>query len=153
MPLDFPASPAVDDTYTFNDRTFIYDGTKWILDVASTVVNEPKVLTILDLADTDSFAVTKTNRPMIVQEFDAVIDAGTNGIINITTDVFLDFDNKDYRPAANGALAGSGTDLSGQFTNDITETTRTQWDIGAFAIGNIPNNLRRILNKRFVFLL
>jgi hypothetical protein len=29
MPLNFPSSPSVNDTYTFNNKTWIWDGTKW----------------------------------------------------------------------------------------------------------------------------
>ena len=31
MPLDFPASPSLNDTYTYQDRTWIWNGSAWIL--------------------------------------------------------------------------------------------------------------------------
>ena len=36
MPLDFPASPSVNDTYTFSDRTWKWNGEGWQLDVEYT---------------------------------------------------------------------------------------------------------------------
>ena len=29
MPLDFPASPELNRTYTYNGITYVYDGQKW----------------------------------------------------------------------------------------------------------------------------
>ena len=29
MPLDFPASPVVNQTYTYGNITYVYDGQKW----------------------------------------------------------------------------------------------------------------------------
>jgi hypothetical protein len=52
----------------------------------------------------------------------------------ITTAAFTDYASGDYTPASGGALDGAGTDLSAFFTDDITGTTRTQWDIGAYAV-------------------
>lgn len=57
---------------------------------------------------------------------------GTNPITGITTADFEDYAGGSYRPAAGGALAGAGVDLSAEFTDDITGDTRTQWDIGAY---------------------
>lgn len=59
---------------------------------------------------------------------------GANSITGLTTAAFTDYANGDYTPASGGALDGAGTDLSAFFTDDITGSTRTQWDIGAYGI-------------------
>lgn len=38
----------------------------------------------------------------------------------------------DFRLQNSGLLNAAGTDLSGTFTTDVTNSTRTQWDVGAF---------------------
>lgn len=38
----------------------------------------------------------------------------------------------DFRLQNSGLLNNAGTDLSGTFTTDVTNSTRTQWDVGAF---------------------
>lgn len=30
MPLDYPSSPSVNDVYTFNGKTWTWDGTAWV---------------------------------------------------------------------------------------------------------------------------
>lgn len=30
MPLDFPAAPTINDTYTYGGRTWTWDGTSWV---------------------------------------------------------------------------------------------------------------------------
>jgi hypothetical protein len=57
---------------------------------------------------------------------------GANSVDNITSAAFEDYAGGDYAPADSGVLDGAGTDLSGIFTDDITGTTRSTWDIGAF---------------------
>lgn len=59
---------------------------------------------------------------------------GTSSVDNITSAAFADYAGGDYSPASSGALDGAGTDLSAQFTDDITGATRSQWDIGAYGI-------------------
>lgn len=59
---------------------------------------------------------------------------GTSPVTNITTAAFVDYAGGDYSPEAGGALDGAGSDLSAFFTHDITGATRTQWDIGAWAV-------------------
>jgi hypothetical protein len=66
---------------------------------------------------------------------------GTNNIANdasanlsgLVTGDFANFAGNDFRPAASGNLDGTGADLSGNFTDDITGGTRDGWDIGAYA--------------------
>ena len=31
MPLNFPASPATNDTYAFGDKTWIWNGSAWLI--------------------------------------------------------------------------------------------------------------------------
>jgi hypothetical protein len=57
---------------------------------------------------------------------------GANSVDNITSAAFEDYAGGDYAPADSGVLDGAGTDLSGILTDDITGTTRSTWDIGAF---------------------
>jgi hypothetical protein len=61
---------------------------------------------------------------------------GSAGTTVIDSTAFVDYNADpslgDYNPAPSGLLDGTGTDLSGTFTDDITGQTRTQWDIGAY---------------------
>jgi hypothetical protein len=59
---------------------------------------------------------------------------GANQQTDISEADFVDYAGADYNPATGGKLDGTGTDLSGTFTDDITGGTRTQWDIGAYGI-------------------
>ena len=60
--------------------------------------------------------------------------AGTAPVINMPSTAFTNYAGGDYNPAAGQELDGTGADLSGSFTDDITGETRTQWDIGAYGI-------------------
>jgi len=58
---------------------------------------------------------------------------GTAPITGIVAADFYNFAGGDYRAVEGGALDGSGADLSGTFTTDITGATRsTPWDVGAW---------------------
>ena len=59
---------------------------------------------------------------------------GTNSVQPVDwSEEFEDYANGDLRLKAGSALIGAGTDLSADFTTDITGATRTiPWDIGAF---------------------
>jgi len=59
---------------------------------------------------------------------------GANSVDNITSAAFTNYAGGDYTPATSGVLDSAGTNLSANFTDDITGATRTQWDIGAFGI-------------------
>lgn len=59
---------------------------------------------------------------------------GANAQDNISIDDFAGYAAGNYRPAVSGALAGTGTDLSGSFTDDVAGDTRSTWDIGAFIV-------------------
>lgn len=49
---------------------------------------------------------------------------GTGAVTGITSAVFEDYANKDFRPVASSAVDGAGEDLSAFFTDDITGATR-----------------------------
>ncbi len=59
---------------------------------------------------------------------------GTGNIFGITsTDEYVDESIDDFHLKAGAQSIGAGTDLSGSFTNDFDDVTRTvPWDIGAF---------------------
>lgn len=63
---------------------------------------------------------------------------GTNPQLSLSTLDFNDYAGGDFSPAASGKLDGNGADLSARFTDDITGTTRTQWDIGAYLLAGTP---------------
>jgi hypothetical protein len=42
VPIDFPSSPAVDDTYTYSGRTWKYNGEGWVVQ-AESVLNDDEV--------------------------------------------------------------------------------------------------------------
>lgn len=68
---------------------------------------------------------------------DLATTTGTDGVANVSLTDGVDFvapSTGDYTPVSGGALDSAGADLSGLFTDDITGATRTQWDIGAFAV-------------------
>lgn len=50
----------------------------------------------------------------------------------------------DFRLQISGLLNAAGTDLSGTFTTDVTNSTRTQWGVGAFLY--VPINTSTIRN-------
>lgn len=52
MALDFPNSPSLNETFTSGDRTWIYDGAKWVLDTGETVIG------LDNLSDVDTTGVT-----------------------------------------------------------------------------------------------
>lgn len=57
-----------------------------------------------------------------------------NGTLNASSyaSYFRGHTTGDFRLQNNGLLNNAGTDLSGTFTTDVTNSTRTQWDVGAF---------------------
>lgn len=57
-----------------------------------------------------------------------------NGTLNASSyaSYFRGHTTDDFRLQNNGLLNNAGTDLSGTFTTDVTNSTRTQWDVGAF---------------------
>lgn len=59
---------------------------------------------------------------------------GTDSITGITSAVFENYAGLDFTPSsAGGLLDSTGVDLSGSFTDDIAQGTRTTpWDIGAY---------------------
>lgn len=67
--------------------------------------------------------------------------SGSNDVnsINGSDPLFVDADNLDFRLGALSPAIGAGTDLSATFTTDFDGTTRSSWDIGAFAFnGSTP---------------
>ena len=57
---------------------------------------------------------------------------GTNTVTGIGSSDFVDEPNDDYSIDATSALYDAGVDLSAEFTEDIANTTITDWSIGAF---------------------
>jgi len=49
---------------------------------------------------------------------------GTFSVTGITSADFVDYAGGNYAAKIGGSLAGAGTDLSAEFLNDITGTTR-----------------------------
>jgi hypothetical protein len=45
MPLSFPGSPSNGDTYTYANRTYQYDGTKWIVITGPTTIAAGSITT------------------------------------------------------------------------------------------------------------
>ena len=89
----------------------------------------PNVGTAFDLSGS---VVVSTSATHDGGEGTTVID-GT-AFINYTGD-----SAGDYNPAVGGLLDGTGTDLSGTFTDDITGATRVvPWEIGAYEITGAP---------------
>ncbi len=72
-----------------------------------------------------------------VEDYNISSDASVLGAHSLTnksyTDVFTDADNGDLTLKSGSPAIGAGTDLSAYFTIDIIGTTRSTWDIGAFA--------------------
>ena len=54
-----------------------------------------------------------------------------------TSPSFVGWASYDYRLAEGSAGIGDGLDLSSYFTTDITGETRSSWDIGAYAFGDL----------------
>ncbi len=39
MPLNFPNSPVLNDTYTYNGKTYVWDGSSWVAFAGSIIKN------------------------------------------------------------------------------------------------------------------
>ena len=76
----------------------------------------------------DGFGGSANSRDYCVSDVSGD-DVGANGSIGTVS--FVDAANDDYTPASGDTLAkGQGQDLSGTFTDDLTGTTRSTWDVG-----------------------
>ena len=64
---------------------------------------------------------------------------GTNTVTGIGSSDFVDEPNDDYSIDATSALYDTGVDLSAEFTEDIANTTITDWSIGAFQVSAAPS--------------
>lgn len=54
MPIDFPNSPSINDTYTVNNRTWLYDGEKWIIiNQANNINNQLYDIILLNKMETN----------------------------------------------------------------------------------------------------
>ena len=65
---------------------------------------------------------------------------GADGV-TITTADYVDYANGDYRAKSGGLLDGAGANLSGTFTDDITNYIRPAvdpWTIGAYEVQGAP---------------
>ena len=63
MPLNFPSAPSTNDTYSFNSKNWIFNGTAWELD--SSTFNPGTLLNVI--TRTTSVAITLQNRTFTVQ--------------------------------------------------------------------------------------
>ena len=57
---------------------------------------------------------------------------GSNPQDSVASTVFTNYAGGDYSLSGTGAVIGGGSDLSGTFTDDIANATRSSWDIGAY---------------------
>ena len=39
MPLNFPNGPLLNDTYTYNGKLYVYDGSSWVANAGSIIKN------------------------------------------------------------------------------------------------------------------
>ena len=75
MALDFPDSPSLNETFTAGDRTWIYDGSKWVLDTGETVIGLDNLsdVTITSAASGDFL---QYNGTAWVNQDDGLVPAG-----------------------------------------------------------------------------
>lgn len=87
MPLDFPNSPSVGQTYTLGNKTWIYDGTVWT-SISSAAILALTTNTLAQFASTTSSQLAgiisdETGTGSLV-----FANAPTlNGIVNVTGDI------------------------------------------------------------------
>ena len=59
MPIDFPGSPATNQTYTYGNRMWIWDGGKWLASgVSLTALNSKDTVYVVSYSSTPFFDLT-----------------------------------------------------------------------------------------------
>ena len=88
MPINFPDSPSVNDTYTVGDRTWVWDGTTWTVIVGGvpTSISEFSVTNDLTV-DTDTLHVDSTNDRVGIGTASPAYDLDVSGEVNASTDM------------------------------------------------------------------
>ena len=95
MALDFPASPTLNQTFTSGTRTWIYDGSKWVLDATETVID------LDNLGDVDTTGKTTGDFlkydgsgwvPDAIPTINYLDDVGDVTITSVATGDFLQWD-------------------------------------------------------------
>jgi hypothetical protein len=80
--------------------------------------------------------------------------SGTGAVTGVLAGDFTNLSLRQFTPATDGKLDGTGTDLSGTFTDDIAGNTRSvPWEIGAYEIvaagGTFDENGEGTVASRF----
>lgn len=79
MPVDFPSSPSLNDSYTFNGRTWVYDGTAWRGPVA-TVAIDNAIANMVASINTQ----TGTSYTLVASDINKIVEMN-NGSANTLT--------------------------------------------------------------------
>lgn len=99
MPIDFPDSPSVNDTFTVDDKTWVYDGVKW------NVASGAEIQTVSELDDLEDVVITSASDGQVLR-YDAAAGVWENGLgasaIDDLTDVTI------TTPAENEILSYNG---------------------------------------------
>lgn len=80
MPIDFPNSPTTNDTYTVGDRTWVYDGEKWVFEYAEEYIP----INLVTRNATYTLAITDAGR--FIQ-----MNVGSANILYVPTDASVNF--------------------------------------------------------------
>jgi hypothetical protein len=140
MPLVFPSSPSINQTYqSGSSATYKYDGKKWSAVVPVTSITARNVsasfaLTANNIATADSGSIT-----LVVGATTTAPTAATTNEINIVSwdyrgDGYLEYQLHNSHTSATGATAGSGDylfSLPAGYSFDLTEYVEDTLDVGA----------------------
>lgn len=139
MPIDFPSAPATGQRYTYNNRTWEYDGAKWI-----TVVLSPSSNIQRDTAKntTSGTSVDFTAIPSWVRRITVILlGVSTNGTSPLRLQI-----GTGGSPTTSGYIATSGTQTGATVenaTNGFTlgpTVTATDVYSGNIVLTNITGN-------------
>ena len=127
MPLDFPSSPSVDDTYAFSDRTWKWNGEGWQLVASSYTMPDGTAsapgLVFTDDTDTgvwrptaDTLAISTGGSERIRVSSDGVTFHGDTAAANALDD----YEEGTWTPA----IAGTGTAGTGTYSVQVGRYTK-----------------------------
>lgn len=118
MPLDFPDSPSVNDQFTVDDSTFIWDGTVW------NALSGPGLAGPQGDAATIAVGAVTTGSPSTPA---SVTNVGTSGAA-IFDFVIPKGDTGDTGPAGTNGTNGVGVPTGGTTGQVLSKASNTNYD-------------------------
>jgi hypothetical protein len=130
MPIDFPNNPTLNDTYSFADLTWRWDGQKWVSVAAGGGSSLIEAARFYVSATAGSFTTTATTVPFDTEEFAQSWATNTSGEVELTTGIYLLLADVTIDEAAGNNRTEFGshmeTDSSGSWV-DLPGTQRRHY--------------------------